>query len=107
MESRTRIELPPYVRRPFEVFVNGVPQQEGTDFEIVGSSLVFSRSLAREGSLGFWRWARMALGIAGTYRKNDSIDVVFTLDGRRRVATLAPPEPVEGAEGAGRADPAT
>jgi hypothetical protein len=33
----------------------------------------------------------MALGIAGTYRKNDLVDVVYTHAGRRTVATLAPP----------------
>jgi hypothetical protein len=91
VENRTQIELPAQVSRPFEVFVNGVQQVEGTDFELVGSSLVFQRSLEREGSLGFWRWARMALGIAGTYRKNDLVDVVYTHRGRRTVATLAPP----------------
>lgn len=91
MESRTQIELPAQVSRPFEVFVNGIQQVEGTDFELVGTSLVFRRSLEREGSLGFWRWARMALGIAGTYRRNDVVDVVFTHAGRRTVATLSPP----------------
>ena len=100
MENTTRIELPPYVRRPFEVFLNGVPQQEGTDYELVGSSLVFSRILAREGRLGFWRWARMVLGVAGTYRKNDSVDVVFTHEGRRRVATLRPKETADEVEAA-------
>ena len=74
-----------YVREPFEVFVNGVPQVEGTDYEVVGSSLLFNRSLAREGKLGLWRWLSMLLGIAGTYRKNDTIDVVFTVNGRRKV----------------------
>jgi hypothetical protein len=91
VENRTRIDLPPHVVRPFEVFVNGVEQTEGTDFELVGTSLVFPRLLEREGSLGFWRWARMTLGIAGTYRKNDTVDVVFTYQGRRTVASLAPP----------------
>ena len=33
MENRTRIELPAQVERPFEVFVNGVQQVEGTDFD--------------------------------------------------------------------------
>ena len=93
MENRTRIDLPAHVSRPFEVFLNGVPQVEGADFETVGSSLVFGKSLEREGQIGFWRWARMVLGIAGTYRKNDTIDVVFTLNGRRTVATLAAPAP--------------
>jgi hypothetical protein len=91
VESRTRIELPPQVARPFEVFVNGVPQVEGTDFEVVGTSLLFERSLVREGPLGFWRWVRMFLGVAGSYRQNDTIDVAYSSDGTRRVATLAPP----------------
>ena len=76
MESRTRIQLPPHVARPFEVFVNGVPQVEGTDFEVVGTSLLFERLLVREGQLGFWRWLRMFLGVAGSYRRNDTVDVV-------------------------------
>jgi hypothetical protein len=93
VETRSRVDLPPYVREPYEVFVSGVPQVEGTDYEVVGSSLVFNRALAHEGKLGFWRWLSMLLGIAGTYRKHDAIDVVFTIDGRRRVAALTPAEP--------------
>jgi hypothetical protein len=99
VESRTRIELPPQVRRPFEVYVNGVLQVEGTDFEAVGTTLLFPRALAQEGKIGFWRWAMLFLGIAGTYRQNDTIAVVFTADGRRRVANIAPPAP-EPAQGA-------
>jgi hypothetical protein len=83
------------VTRPFEVFVNGVPQVEGEDYELMGSTLLFNRQLVREGNIGWWRWARMALGIAGTYRKNDNVDVVFTANGRRRVATLQPRETAE------------
>ena len=98
MESRTRIDLPAHVARPFEVYVNGVAQAEGTDYEVVGSSLLFFRSLQREGSLGFWRWARMVLGIAGSYGKNDTVDVVFTLKGRRTVVSLAAPIPEQAAE---------
>jgi hypothetical protein len=92
MESRTRIDLPSYIREPYEVFVSGVPQVEGTDYEVVGTSLFFERPLAREGKLGFWRWLSMLLGIAGTYRKHDTIDVVCTIDGRRKVVSLAPTE---------------
>ena len=88
MEQGTQVELPPHVEPPFEVYVNGVPQVEGEDYELVGSMLVFERSLAREGKLGFWRWASMFLGISGTYRKNDSVDVTYTLNGRRMVSTL-------------------
>ena len=75
---------------PFEVFVNGVQQREGEDYEQVGSTLVFERPLVREGKLGFWRWLSMLLGVAGTYRTNDSVDVTYTLDGRRLVSSLTP-----------------
>lgn len=92
MTTRTRIDLPPRVTRPFEVYVNGVLQVEGEDYDLIGASLVFNRPLVREGNIGWWRWARMLLGIAGTYRKNDTIDVVFTSNGRRQVATLVPRE---------------
>jgi hypothetical protein len=93
VETRTRVDLPAYVADPYEVFINGVPQAEGTDYDVVGRSLFFTRTLATEGKLGFWRWLSMLLGIAGTYRKNDTVDVVFTVDGKRRVASLALGEP--------------
>ena len=85
-----RVELPAEVTFPFEVYVNGVPQQPGRDYRVDGSELVFGRSLAREGKLGFWRWASMFLGVAGSYRRNDSVDVVYARAGRRVVATGLP-----------------
>jgi hypothetical protein len=92
VESRSRVDLPSYVLPPYDVFVNGVPQTEGTDFQVVGPTLLFVRPLAQEGKLGFWRWASMLLGVAGTYRKHDSVTVVYTRDGRRMVANLAASE---------------
>ena len=82
------MELPEQVVGSFDVFVNGVPQHEGVDYDRVGRMLVFQRELAEEGRLGFWRWLSLFLGVAGTYRKNDKVDVVFTRDGRRTVVTL-------------------
>jgi hypothetical protein len=87
------VELPPDVTGSFEVFVNGVLQHEGPDYRREGGSLVFARALSREGRLGFWRWLSIVLGVAGTYRQNDSVDVVYERGGRRVVATglrLAP-----------------
>jgi hypothetical protein len=88
--QRTRVELPAGVGESLEVFVNGVPQQAGRDFRREGGELVFDRPLAREGRLGFWRWASIVLGVAGTYRQNDSVDVVYEAGGRRIVATSLP-----------------
>jgi len=80
------VQLPAGADQGVEVFVNGVRQQPGSDFRREGDELVFDRPLAREGRLGFWRWLSMFLGVAGTYRQNDSVDVVYDVDGRRVVA---------------------
>jgi hypothetical protein len=95
MADRSRVELPAHVTDPFEVYLNGVRQQEGTDFRRVGRTLLFERELATEGRLGFWRWTSMLLGVAGTYRKHDSVDVVYESAGKRRVETGLPFEPVD------------
>jgi len=60
------------------------------DFRIEGRTLLFERPLAREGKLGFWRWLSLLLGVAGTYRQNDSVDVVYESAGQRRVASALP-----------------
>jgi hypothetical protein len=91
------VPLPSGARRPFDVYVNGVLQHEGVDYEVEEGRLAFHRPLVQEGKLGLLRWTSMFLGIAGTYRKNDSIDVVYEVNGRRVVATglrvIAPGSP--------------
>ena len=86
--ERTRVQLPAGLGGQYEVFLNGVRQQEGKDFQREGDELVFSRRLAREGRLGFWRWLALFLGVAGTYRQNDSLDLIYEAGGRRHVAAL-------------------
>jgi hypothetical protein len=87
VSEHARVEVPSYVIGDFDVFVNGVPQVEGRDYRRDGRSLVFDRPLAKEGRLGKIRWLSMLLGVAGTYRQNDSVDIVYELDGKRLVAT--------------------
>jgi hypothetical protein len=92
MSDRTRVQLPPDAVPPFDVYVNGVAQQRGVDYTVEGRWLLFDRPLAREGRLGFWRWLSMLLGVAGTYRQNDSVDVIYTRAGSRVVASGLPLE---------------
>ena len=92
MSQRTRVELPPHIPAAIEVYINGVRQQPGLDFEVEGRFLVFPRPLAQEGRLGFWRWASMWLGIAGTYRRHETVDVVYESGGRRSVETGLRPQ---------------
>ena len=70
--------------------MNGVRQERGQDYEVRGRELLFDKPLAKEGRLGTIRWLSIFLGIAGTYRKNDSVDVVYESGGQRRVASALP-----------------
>lgn len=86
-EGRWLVPLPAGAEGPFRVWVNGVEQTEGRDFVLDGRALAFSRPLTKEGRLGFWRWFLMFMSIAGTYRKNDSVDVQYRSGGAERLAT--------------------
>jgi hypothetical protein len=89
--ERTRVDLPPHVPAEFDVFVGGVKQRPGVDYELVGRTLVFPRPIPQEGRLGFWRWMSMWLGIAGTYREHKNVDVVYP----GGVVTGLKPKPLE------------
>ncbi|HYK07782.1 MAG TPA: hypothetical protein VEW11_08410 [Gaiellaceae bacterium] len=91
VRSGTRVELPAGVTRPAEVYVNGVAQRAGVDYRVEDGALVFARELRQEGKLGFWRWTSIAFGVAGTYRQNDVVDVIYqSADGGRAVASNLP-----------------
>ena len=79
------MNLPPEVREPYEVFVNGVPQREGEDFQAKGRTLMFQREL-RKDKISKRRWLLGAWGV-GTYKQDDSVDVRYeAADGSPRVA---------------------
>jgi hypothetical protein len=84
--GRWRVPLPRGAERPFRVFINGVPQQEGRDYEVRGGELLFSKPLEKE-RLGVGRWTAIFLGLWGSYGKNDSVDVQYRIAGRDTVAT--------------------
>jgi hypothetical protein len=91
MDEPSRVALPDAVFTPLEVYVNGVRQERGRDYHVQGRELVFNRSLEQEGRLGPIRWLSIFLGFAGTYRKHDTVDVVYELGGRKLVASGLPP----------------
>ena len=98
-EPRWIVPLPREAEPPFRVFVNGVPQTEGQDYTIERGALVFRRHLEKEGKLGVARWTAIFLGLFGTYRKNDSVDVQYVAGGETRIATyLDIIQPGEGVE---------
>jgi len=82
--THARVKLPPGIRGPFEVYVNGVPQELGRDYNVVGGELVFERELVQQ-RLGLRAWLLGFWGI-GTYKRNDEVDVRYEVDGRPMVA---------------------
>jgi hypothetical protein len=84
--KRWRVPLPDGAQPPFGVFVNGVPQQPGKDYEVVANHLVFDRPLEKE-RLSKGKWAAIFFGLWGYYGKNDSVDVHYRVGGRDVVAT--------------------
>jgi hypothetical protein len=83
--ARSTVRLPREVRDPYEVYLNGVPQQLGVDYTVREGALVFERELRKDRISG-WRWLLGAWGV-GTYRQNDSVDVRYEApDGSPRVA---------------------
>jgi hypothetical protein len=83
--AESLVRLPRAVRAPFEVYLNGVRQAEGTDYVVRGDTLVFPRELRKDRVSG-WRWFLGVWGV-GTYRQDDSVDVRYTrADGMPAVA---------------------
>src|SRR4051794_29646583 len=78
-----RVPLPRGAKPPFRVYVSGIEQQLGIDYELRDGELVFNREIVKE-KVGLGRWAAMSLGLFGTYRKHDTIDVEYRLDGDDR-----------------------
>jgi hypothetical protein len=82
--ANSRVKLPPGVKAPFEVYVNGVPQELGSDYQVRGGELLFERELVQH-KLGVRAWLLGFWGI-GTYRRNDEVDVRYEVEGRPMVA---------------------
>jgi hypothetical protein len=82
---RSLVRLPPEVRSPFEVYLNGVRQEPSRDYRVEDGALVFEQDLRKDRISG-WRWLLGAWGV-GTYRQNDSVDVRYDApDGSPRLA---------------------
>lgn len=82
------IRLPGDVDGEFQVYVNGVLQQENRDYEIDNRTLVFARRLMTD-RVSRWRWALGAWGV-GTYRQDDTVDIAYAVDGVSKLAHAVP-----------------
>ena len=81
-----RVRLPRGAEPPIVVYVNGVQQVEGDDYLIRSGEVVFSRPIVKE-RVGGMRWLAMLLGLFGTYRKHETVDVEYHLRGQVKLAS--------------------
>ncbi len=82
-----RVRLPRGAESPFRVYVNGVEQREGADYRVAAGEIVFVRPILKESRVGFGRWLAMLIGLFGTYRKHETVDVEFQRQGRTELAS--------------------
>ncbi len=87
-----RIKLPAGAEAPYTVFVNGVEQREGADYNMRAGEIVFTRQLVKE-RVGTGRWLAMYLGLFGTYRKNETVDLQFYRGGKVELRSDLPIAP--------------
>jgi hypothetical protein len=81
-----RVRLPRGAEPPIRVYINGVEQQQGGDYELRDGEIVFTRQIIKE-RVGVGRWMAMYLGLFGTYRKHETIDVEYRLGGKVQLAS--------------------
>ena len=82
-----RARLPAGAAAPFVVYVNGIVQKEGTDYEVRAGEIVFNRQILKEDKVGFGRWLAMYMGIFGTYRTNETVDIEYRQGGEIKLAS--------------------
>lgn len=93
-----RVKLPAGAEPPITVFINGIEQKLGTDYQIEGGEILFTRPIIKE-KVGTGRWLAMYLGLFGTYRKNENVDVQFSRSGKVELRSELPVIPYEDGEG--------
>ncbi len=81
-----RVRLPRGAEPPVRVYLNGVEQSAGADYQLRDGEIVFSRPLVKE-KVGAARWMAMYLGLFGTYRKHETVDVEYRRDGKLQLAS--------------------
>lgn len=93
-----RVKIPAGAEPPYTVYINGVEQIEGQDFNIEDRELVFTRPIVKE-EMGTSRWLAMYLGLWGTYRKDEKVDIQFQRDGKTEHVADLDVVPYPGTEG--------
>jgi hypothetical protein len=88
VEAGRRVRVPRGAQPPIQVFINGSEQAAGTDYTLRDNEILFSKPLMKE-QVSRGRWLAMALGLFGSYGRNDSVDIHFQREGKTQVLSDA------------------
>jgi hypothetical protein len=80
-----RARLPRGAQEPIRVHINGVEQPRGEVWDVRKGEIVFTRPIVKE-QVSRGRWVAMYLGLFGSYRKNETVDVEYSLGGDVKLA---------------------
>jgi hypothetical protein len=74
-----RVAVPAGAREPITVYVNGVEQKRGEDYDITDGQIVFREPIYKENlrELNWFRKLGLGLGLFGWYERNESVDIQF------------------------------
>lgn len=84
-----RVRIPNGAEPPLTVFINGVEQRQGVDYEIDGNEVRFVKPIVKE-EIGTGRWLAMYLGLFGTYRKDEKVDLQYQRQGKVELRSDVP-----------------
>lgn len=80
-----RARLPRGAQEPIRVHINGVEQPRGEVWDVRQGEIVFARPIIKE-SVSRGRWMAMYLGLFGSYRLNEAVDIEYSLGGVPKLA---------------------
>ncbi len=84
-----RVRLPRGARDPITVYINGHVQQADLDYRIAGGEIVFAEPILKEDLSGLspLRKFALGLGLVGSYQRNETVDVEYSLGAERHFAS--------------------
>ena len=90
-----RVRVPNGAGEPIKVYINGMEQQRGEDYTMYEGDIVFREPILKEdlSELSVIRKLVLGLGLVGSYQRNETVDIEYSLKGRREFASNLPVVP--------------
>lgn len=87
-----RVRVPRGAGRAIRVYINGHEQTDGVDYTLHEGVVIFRDPILKEDLSGLpaLRKFLLGLGLVGTYQKNETVDIEYSLEGRTHLASDLP-----------------